>query len=181
MGLYKIYVISLLVFSHPPSPRSSVGGCSLKAYLGILILVFHAGAIYCDGDIRSKGFNGEGIWGPSVLVTKTHNPTPCFLRQIRQTKNPCFGSAVLLVRNPKDALISEWHRKKSNPYASKNTSNHVLHMGHAKDFGMFFQEIYYNYELFKGHCELQSCSPSFSPKAETLITTRGLLPIQVFI
>ena len=35
-----------------------------------------SGAVYCDGSIRSSGFNGENVRSSSVLVVKEHLRLP---------------------------------------------------------------------------------------------------------
>ena len=96
------------------------------------------GATYCDISLRVQGFPGEGISSPSTLVVKTHNPYPHWTKKgatPADNKNkehwrlaglpylcillnisvflPC-SSAILLVRNPFDALVSEWNRRQAN-------------------------------------------------------------------
>ena len=55
--------------------------------------------MYCDRDLRRKGFPGEGVKGSIVLVVKSHSHE--FL----------YHSVVFLVRNPFNALVSEWQRQ----------------------------------------------------------------------
>ncbi len=79
------------------------------------------GAIYCDPDLRAKGFKGESIHDGSVLVIKTHVPVPQWkdakiTRRI--LKNPLFGSAILLIRNPFDALVAEENRLRSKGHVT---------------------------------------------------------------
>ena len=67
---------------------------------------------------------------------KTHNKQPQFVggHVISKTRLP-YGSAILLVRNPRDALIAEWNREKSKKQVSKNVSNHFSYVG-QEFFGM---------------------------------------------
>lgn len=105
----------------------------------VTVCVIYAGALYCDGGLRTKGFTGEGIRGSSVLVVKDHGAgTPLFTnnklpKRILDNK-PVYGGTVLLVRNPKHCLIAEWHREKSKRQNNRTASNHFLHVG-AEYFG----------------------------------------------
>eukprot|EP00731_Ephydatia_muelleri_P015677 Em0009g101a len=76
------------------------------------------GATYCDISLRVQGFPGEGISSPSTLVVKTHNPYPHWTKKgatPADNKNKeHWSSAILLVRNPFDALVSEWNRRQAN-------------------------------------------------------------------
>lgn len=42
----------------------------------ILVLLIIIGSVYCDGILRSSGFDGEGVQSSSVLVVKQHTPSP---------------------------------------------------------------------------------------------------------
>ena len=101
--------------------------------------MIYAGALYCDGGLRTKGFTGEGIRGSSVLVVKDHGAgTPLFSntklpKRILDDK-PVYGGTVLLVRNLKHCLIAEWHRERSKRQNNRTASNHFLHVG-AEYFG----------------------------------------------
>lgn len=75
------------------------------------------GAIYCDAALRNSGMVGEFVIGPSVSVVKTHTPDYQWegvAHPHREAdpnhKDGYYGSAVLLVRNPFDAFVSEWNR-----------------------------------------------------------------------
>ena len=85
----------------------------------------NAGGLYCDCGLRSGGFTGEGVQGPSVVVMKTHNLKVQFVggHLFSSTRTP-FGAAVLLVRDPMAALVAEWNREKSKRMVSQNISNH---------------------------------------------------------
>ncbi|KPI93166.1 WSCD family member AGAP003962 [Papilio xuthus] len=56
------------------------------------------GSVYMDYNLRKHGFPAENISDGSVLVVKTHQYAPSNLEQ--------FESAVLLIRNPRDAILS---------------------------------------------------------------------------
>ena len=99
---------------------------------------FAPGAIYCDGGLLSKGFNGEGVVGPSVVVVKSHSVRPKFniFKDHRQDGSKIyFDAAVVLLRNPKNAMIAEWHRRKTKRMVNSSVSNHFLSTG-RQDFGM---------------------------------------------
>ena len=101
--------------------------------------MIHAGALYCDGGLRTRGFTGEGIRGSSVLAVKDHGAgAPLFSnsklpRRILDDK-PVYGGTILLVRNPRYSLIAEWHRERSKRQNSRTASNHFLYVG-AENFG----------------------------------------------
>ncbi|KPJ12439.1 WSCD family member AGAP003962 [Papilio machaon] len=60
------------------------------------------GSVYMDYNLRKHGFPAENISDGSVLVVKTHEYAPSNLEQ--------FESAVLLIRNPRDAILAEFNR-----------------------------------------------------------------------
>ena len=61
------------------------------------------GSVFADPSLQEIGF-GEGIANQSVLVIKTHN-----VGITRHTDHP-FDRAVLLVRDPFDAILAEFNR-----------------------------------------------------------------------
>lgn len=42
---------------------------------------------------------------------------------------PVYGGAILLVRNPRRAMIAEWHRERSKRQVNSTVSNHYLYVG----------------------------------------------------
>ncbi|KPJ12437.1 WSCD family member AGAP003962 [Papilio machaon] len=60
------------------------------------------GSVSLDYSLRKKGFPAENISDGSVLVVKTHKYPPKNLNK--------FESAVLLIRNPRDAILAEFNR-----------------------------------------------------------------------
>ena len=75
------------------------------------------GAIYCDPALRISGMVGEFVTGSSVLVVKTHTPDYQWegVAHPNRASDPehedgNYGAAILLVRNPFDAFVSEWNR-----------------------------------------------------------------------
>ncbi len=92
--------------------------------------------------MRTKGFTGEGIYGPSVIVVKTHTINPLFTRMDNFPKRipdkvPVFGAGIFLIRNPKAAMVAEWHRERSKRLTNRNVSNHFLAVG-DEYFGKLF-------------------------------------------
>ena len=89
-----------------------------------------AGSLYCDCALRVGGFTGEGVQGPSVLAMKTHNLKVQFVggHVFSNTRVP-YGAAVLLVRDPRRALVAEWNRERSKRMTSPNVSNHFTYVG----------------------------------------------------
>ena len=70
------------------------------------------GSLYCDTDLRRHGFSGEAVAGPAVLVVKTHKADGTFKHNwsTNQSSRIKFSSAILIVRDPFFALVSERHR-----------------------------------------------------------------------
>ena len=65
----------------------------------------------CDTEMRARGFLGEQIVSGKVLVVKTHNSIPQWVgERVRVSWEGSYGSAVLLIRNPVQAVIAEWNR-----------------------------------------------------------------------
>lgn len=87
------------------------------------------GFLYCDYEMRKDGFIGEGIKSGSVLVVKTHTGTTQWYGvKYAQPKRyePYYGSAIFILRNPYDSLISEWNRRVTNAVMKKR---HMPHNG----------------------------------------------------
>ena len=65
----------------------------------------------CDTEMRARGFLGEKIVSGKVLVVKTHSSIPQWVgERVRVSWEGSYGSAVLLIRNPVQAVIAEWNR-----------------------------------------------------------------------
>ena len=64
------------------------------------------GSQECDIVLKASGLLGEGVQSSNVLVVKTHNPSDL----IETTPKRHFKAAVVLVRNPFDAILAEYHR-----------------------------------------------------------------------
>lgn len=88
------------------------------------------GSIYCDRELRAKDFTGEGLYSGSTLVVKTHRYNIYFGQRVHGQK-PLFSSAVFLVRDPFDALVSERNREVSKMknvsvfYQVNGSSSHI--------------------------------------------------------
>ena len=86
---------------------------------------------FCDISMRVKGFAGENIVSGAVLVVKTHG-LPYWKGKKRHGRGRGnFDSAVFLVRNPLDALVSEWNRRIANDFHGYTISltSHVKSAG----------------------------------------------------
>lgn len=76
------------------------------------------GSIYCDPGLK-VAFPGEFVAGGNVIVIKTHQADTLELPEdIKQfTGKTYYDKAILIVRNPYDALVSEanrrWNSKRS--------------------------------------------------------------------
>lgn len=94
------------------------------------------GGIYCDVTLRVSGFPGESIRSGAVLVVKTHQSDPrwtgvaydksapfTYFHKVEHI--PVYSSGILLIRNPYDALVSEWHREMT----VNSTDNHIDRVG----------------------------------------------------
>ena len=101
------------------------------------------GGIYCDTTLRKNGYPGECIRSGVVLVVKTHQIDPRWTgvhydESIPSTHFnklkyiPVYSSAIFLVRNPFDALVSEWNRLQT----VNSSDNHVNCAG-KEHFGEF--------------------------------------------
>ena len=45
------------------------------------------GSVYCDVNLRSAGFNGEGVQSSSVIAVKTHSYEPLWLNKTANAAN----------------------------------------------------------------------------------------------
>ena len=74
------------------------------------------GGVECDIKLRRSGFPGENLRSGVVLVVNTHQTQPTWTRvqnddsiRFNQSINiPVFGSAILLIRDPFNALANLW-------------------------------------------------------------------------
>lgn len=63
----------------------------------------YTGSVYKDQGLRKHGFPAEGIQNSSVIAIKTH--------ELGDEKREVFDKAILLVRNPFDAMLAEFNRQ----------------------------------------------------------------------
>jgi hypothetical protein len=90
------------------------------------------GAIYCDRTLRRTGFPGESIRSGIVLVVKTHHYDPrwtgvyydksapfSYFKKVEHI--PVYSSAIFLLRNPFDSLMSEYSRQ----LREEETDSHI--------------------------------------------------------
>ena len=93
------------------------------------------GSLYCDRDLRCHGFLGEGIYSGSVLVTKTHKTNNKKAKR-NQMNNPRvnFTRAILIVRNPFDAIVSERNRQILQ-HSNRNQSKVLFNSSHLESIG----------------------------------------------
>ena len=79
----------------------------------IFLLTGHwTGAVYKDLDLLHRGMRGEGRVDRSVFVIKTHNSAGKSVGGIPMKKSE-FDRAILIYRNPKDAVLAEFNRRKA--------------------------------------------------------------------
>ena len=64
------------------------------------------GSQECDIVLKASGLLGEGVQSSNVLMVKTHKPSD-LIETIPQRR---FKAAVVLMRNPFDAVLAEYHR-----------------------------------------------------------------------
>ena len=86
---------------------------------------------FCDMSMRVKGFAGENVVSGAVLVVKTHGLPNWKGKKRHGRGRGNFDSAVFLVRNPLDALVSEWNRRIANDFHGYTISltSHVKSAG----------------------------------------------------
>ena len=85
--------------------------------------------------------------GSSVLVMKTHHLKVQFVEgHVFSRERLPYGATVLLVRDPRAALVAEWNREKTKRQVSYNVSNHFAYVG-QEYFGEIILKLYnhYNY------------------------------------
>ncbi|KAL4711902.1 hypothetical protein ACJJTC_006071 [Scirpophaga incertulas] len=82
--------------SHPGS------GNTWLRYLLQQVTGIVTGSIYMDYGLRVHGFPAENVTDGSVLVVKTHEAPPADPKK--------FKSGILLIRNPRDAILADFNR-----------------------------------------------------------------------
>jgi hypothetical protein len=84
------------------------------------------GGIECDIKLRRSGFPGENLKSGVVLVVNTHQTQPVWtgvqddesVRFNQSIVAPVFGSAILLIRDPFNAIADFWHQVNGKGMAS---------------------------------------------------------------
>lgn len=74
-----------------------------------------------------------------MIAIKSHTVNPLFthmdnLPKKIPSRTPVFGGALVLLRNPRSAMIAEWHRERTKRQTNRNVSNHILFIG-VEHFG----------------------------------------------
>ena len=87
------------------------------------------GGVECDVKLRRSGFPGENLRSGVVLVVNTHQTEPTWtgvqdddsIQLNKLIDIPVFGSAILLVRDPFNALANIWqHMRRKGNIAGEN-------------------------------------------------------------
>ena len=103
----------------------------------VTLQTIDAGSFYCDSVLRARGFPGEFIRGPSVIAVKVHGTRGKFTHSQLPSRisdgSLVFGAAILLVRDPRSALVAEWHRERTHRQTNATSSSHSLYTG-EEDF-----------------------------------------------
>ena len=99
------------------------------------------GSTMCDMSLRFAGFTGESIRSGSVVVVKTHTSVPTWTNsQPALEDSNRFQSAIILIRNPLDAMVSEWSRRVANDFKIETIHLHT----HTKEVGvLYFRKCVY--------------------------------------
>ena len=73
----------------------------------------YTGSVYCDKELKSKGFVGEKVISSNVLAVKTHYPSKEMFIPLSEYRDPSkfknTTAVILLVRNPLDSIVSLWN------------------------------------------------------------------------
>ncbi|CAI8056765.1 WSC domain-containing protein 1 [Geodia barretti] len=131
--------------SRAPVALSSFPGSGNTWVRGLLQQVTGVctGGIYCDTKLRVSGYPGESLRSGRTLVVKTHQVDPRWTGVVyppnttdsyfsKESDIPVYGSAILLVRNPFHALVSEWNRLMS---INMSLRDHHINSMDSKFFG----------------------------------------------
>ena len=75
----------------------------------------YTGSIYCDAELKAKGFLGEKLSSSNVLAVKTHYPNKELFVPYKEYHDPDkfknVSAAIVIIRNPVDSLVSHWNWK----------------------------------------------------------------------
>ena len=137
-GLPSVALVSL-----PGSGNTWVRGLLEKA-TGVC-----SGSVFCDKVLRAGGMCGEGIRGGSVLVTKTHDTKLQwtglrYTNGARSEKRPFHDAAIVLIRNPFRAIVSEWNRQNAKRVTHQQQRNSHTKFLDKPIFFCKYIRIYYD-------------------------------------
>lgn len=109
----------------------------------------YTGSVYCDTTLKAV-FPGEHVCSGNVLAVKTHHPDSISLPKDmgQYLKKNNFDKAIVIVRNPFDALVSEANRRWNKRYKIER------HLGLAKEstfIGKVISFIFLIRNIFKGN------------------------------
>ena len=105
------------------------------------------GSTMCDVSLRFDGFTGENINSGATLVVKTHRPMATWHTGPLKNKtglvpnaaDAVFESAIIIIRNPLDALVSEWNRIVANDFKLQTVHLHThTKKVEEKNFGKLY-------------------------------------------
>lgn len=108
------------------------------------------GSTMCDISLRYDGFTGENVNSGATLVVKTHRPIATWLTgPVRNTTglvpnaaDASFQSAIIIIRNPLDALVSEWNRIVANDFKTQTVHLHThTKKAEEKNFGKLTSQL----------------------------------------
>ena len=68
------------------------------------VVGIYTGSVYCDHSLVMKGFRGECRVDTSVSVIKIHEIGSSLLK--------LFAKAIIIIRDPADAIVAEYNRRK---------------------------------------------------------------------
>lgn len=124
----KVKRCSERTFRDPNSPIVALvsfhgSGNTWLRYLIEQATGYFSGSIYCDS-ILKKVFPGEAVASGNVVVVKTHHADARTLPKDVQisTGQEKYHKAIVLVRNPYDALVSEANRRWNS---NRSVNSHV--------------------------------------------------------
>ena len=82
---------------------------------------YYSGSIYCDSVLKTV-FPGESVVSGNVIIVKTHHAdTRTLPKDIQMsTGRDTYDKAIVLVRNPYEALVSEANRRWNSDRAVNN-------------------------------------------------------------
>ena len=109
------FMKSLVLQRKPPWPITALAsfpgsGNTWLRYLLEQVTGVFTGSNDCDLVLKLAGLMGEGITSNNVLVIKTHRPS-YYVVDSEMDGGAKFKAAIVLLRNPYDAIVAEYHRQ----------------------------------------------------------------------